>query len=152
MLRKMPLKDQIVLFSLLVVNQDHSWCCIWVNMWGMSTILRHYDWCCNPPLAQIIMAFLMLEGVEKCCLHSLLLFSNAFLLFQNQNLKGSPPKRRALCVMVLLAFVMLNYDRLRWGSFPTPSSGNNIPRGGFKTEMRPLIFILKIWWLTEVNR
>ncbi|XP_061440180.1 cyclic AMP-dependent transcription factor ATF-6 alpha isoform X2 [Rhineura floridana] len=37
---------------------------------------------------------------------------------ENQNLKGSPPKRRALCVMVLLAFIMLNYDRLsmlEWG-------------------------------------
>nr|XP_056701666.1 cyclic AMP-dependent transcription factor ATF-6 alpha [Euleptes europaea] len=31
---------------------------------------------------------------------------------ENLNLKASPPKRRALCVMVLLAFVMLNYDRL----------------------------------------
>ncbi|XP_077188683.1 cyclic AMP-dependent transcription factor ATF-6 alpha [Paroedura picta] len=34
------------------------------------------------------------------------------LAVENQNLKGSPPKRRALCVMVLLAFVVLNYDRL----------------------------------------
>ncbi|XP_034265684.1 cyclic AMP-dependent transcription factor ATF-6 alpha isoform X3 [Pantherophis guttatus] len=40
------------------------------------------------------------------------------LAVENQNLKGSPPKRRAFCVMVLLAFVMLNYDRLsgfEWG-------------------------------------
>ncbi|KAJ6654660.1 hypothetical protein lerEdw1_006682 [Lerista edwardsae] len=40
------------------------------------------------------------------------------LAMENQNLKVSPPKRRALCVMVLLAFVMLNYDRLsmlEWG-------------------------------------
>ncbi|XP_054836900.1 cyclic AMP-dependent transcription factor ATF-6 alpha isoform X2 [Eublepharis macularius] len=40
------------------------------------------------------------------------------LAVENQNLKVSPPKRRALCVMVLLAFVMLNYDRLstfEWG-------------------------------------
>ncbi|XP_048354477.1 cyclic AMP-dependent transcription factor ATF-6 alpha [Sphaerodactylus townsendi] len=37
---------------------------------------------------------------------------------ENINLKASPPKRRALCVMVLLAFIMLNYDRLsvlEWG-------------------------------------
>ncbi|XP_063154590.1 cyclic AMP-dependent transcription factor ATF-6 alpha [Candoia aspera] len=40
------------------------------------------------------------------------------LAVENQNLKGSPPKRRAFCVMVFLAFVMLNYDRLsvfEWG-------------------------------------
>ncbi|XP_032082250.1 cyclic AMP-dependent transcription factor ATF-6 alpha isoform X3 [Thamnophis elegans] len=40
------------------------------------------------------------------------------LAVENQNLKGSPPKRRAICVMVVFAFVMLNYDRLsgfEWG-------------------------------------
>ncbi|XP_062989864.1 cyclic AMP-dependent transcription factor ATF-6 alpha isoform X2 [Elgaria multicarinata webbii] len=44
------------------------------------------------------------------------------LAVQNQSLKGSPPKRRALCVMVLLGFVMLSYDRLsvfEWGSRST---------------------------------
>ncbi|KAM3840221.1 cyclic AMP-dependent transcription factor ATF-6 alpha isoform 1-T1 [Vipera latastei] len=43
---------------------------------------------------------------------------------ENQNLKGSPPKRRAFCVMVVFAFVMLNYDRLsgfEWG----PDSAEN---------------------------
>ncbi|KAF7241362.1 Cyclic AMP-dependent transcription factor ATF-6 alpha [Varanus komodoensis] len=46
---------------------------------------------------------------------------------ENQNLKGSPPKRRALCVMVLLAFVMLNYDRLsgfEWGSISAEPNGS----------------------------
>ncbi|KAL8178091.1 UNVERIFIED_CONTAM: hypothetical protein K2H54_029262 [Gekko kuhli] len=38
------------------------------------------------------------------------------LSVENQSLKASPPKRRALCVMVLLAFVMLNYDRLNEGA------------------------------------
>ncbi|XP_042320295.1 cyclic AMP-dependent transcription factor ATF-6 alpha-like [Sceloporus undulatus] len=38
---------------------------------------------------------------------------------ENQSLKSSPSKRRALCVMVLLTFVILNHDKLRvleWGS------------------------------------
>ncbi|XP_053101763.1 cyclic AMP-dependent transcription factor ATF-6 alpha [Hemicordylus capensis] len=41
------------------------------------------------------------------------------LAMEKQNLQVSPPKRRALCVMVLLAFVMLSYDKLsvlEWGS------------------------------------
>ncbi|KAJ7332409.1 hypothetical protein JRQ81_014589, partial [Phrynocephalus forsythii] len=38
---------------------------------------------------------------------------------ENQNLKNTPPKRRTFYVMVLVAFLMLNYDRLGvldWGS------------------------------------
>ncbi|XP_026559159.1 cyclic AMP-dependent transcription factor ATF-6 alpha isoform X3 [Pseudonaja textilis] len=50
----------------------------------------------------------------------------------NQNLKGSPPKRRAFCVMVLLAFVMLNYDRLsgfEWG----PDSAEHLARTSYQS-------------------
>ncbi|XP_060132573.1 cyclic AMP-dependent transcription factor ATF-6 alpha isoform X2 [Zootoca vivipara] len=50
------------------------------------------------------------------------------LAVENQNLKGSPPKRRALCVMVLLAFVVLNYDRLsvlEWGPSSTELRGSS---------------------------
>ncbi|XP_060630359.2 cyclic AMP-dependent transcription factor ATF-6 alpha [Anolis sagrei] len=32
---------------------------------------------------------------------------------ENQNLKSSSPKRRAICVLMLLAFVMWNHDKLR---------------------------------------
>ncbi|XP_070602862.1 cyclic AMP-dependent transcription factor ATF-6 alpha isoform X2 [Erythrolamprus reginae] len=54
------------------------------------------------------------------------------LAVENQNLKGSPPKRRALCVMVLLAFVMLNYDRLsgfEWG----PDSAEQLANTGYQS-------------------
>ncbi|XP_043408907.1 cyclic AMP-dependent transcription factor ATF-6 alpha isoform X9 [Chelonia mydas] len=36
------------------------------------------------------------------------------LVLENQNLKIPSPKRRAVCVMVILAFVMLNYGPLRY--------------------------------------
>ncbi|XP_058030534.1 cyclic AMP-dependent transcription factor ATF-6 alpha isoform X2 [Ahaetulla prasina] len=54
------------------------------------------------------------------------------LAVENQNLKGSPPKRRAFCVMVLLAFVMLNYDRLsgfEWG----PDSAEHLASTGYQS-------------------
>ncbi|KFZ61554.1 Cyclic AMP-dependent transcription factor ATF-6 alpha, partial [Antrostomus carolinensis] len=40
------------------------------------------------------------------------------VVLENQKLKVSSPKRRTLCVMVILAFIMLNYGPLRslWGT------------------------------------
>ncbi|NXR76160.1 ATF6A factor, partial [Pycnonotus jocosus] len=39
------------------------------------------------------------------------------VVLENQKLKVSSPKRRTLCVMVILAFIMLNYGPLRAASF-----------------------------------
>ncbi|XP_074924099.1 cyclic AMP-dependent transcription factor ATF-6 alpha isoform X2 [Chelonoidis abingdonii] len=43
------------------------------------------------------------------------------LVLENQNLKIPSPKRRAVCVMVILAFVMLNYGPLRDSNGAEPS-------------------------------
>ncbi|XP_060088430.1 cyclic AMP-dependent transcription factor ATF-6 alpha [Heteronotia binoei] len=58
------------------------------------------------------------------------------LAVENQNLKASPPKRRALCVMVLLAFVMLNYDRLSGFEWSLNSSE---PQTGSSHQSRHLL-------------